>query len=102
MRKNTITRMSIEEIRRLKGETDWERLKREDEAGVEPEPDADEFEVDWSKARLVIPEPKTPVTIRLDPDVLAFFRAGGRGYQTRINAVLRAFMEAHRSGRQAP
>jgi uncharacterized protein (DUF4415 family) len=102
MRKNTITRMSIEEIRRLKGETDWERLKREDEGGVEPEPDADEFEVDWSKARLVIPEPKTPVTIRLDPDVLAFFRAGGRGYQTRINAVLRAFMEAHRSGRQAP
>ncbi len=53
MRQNTITRMSIEEIRRLKGETDWERLKREDEAGVDPEPDPDEFALDWSKARLV-------------------------------------------------
>lgn len=50
----------------------------------------------------MIPEPKTPVTIRLDPDVLAFFKAQGKGYQTRINAVLRAFMEAKRSGRQAP
>ncbi|MFN4100775.1 MAG: BrnA antitoxin family protein, partial [Pararhodobacter sp.] len=34
--------------------------------------------------------------LRLDPEVLSFFRAQGRGYQTRINAVLRAYMEAQR------
>ncbi|MCC5981802.1 MAG: BrnA antitoxin family protein [Oceanicaulis sp.] len=39
---------------------------------------------------------KQQVTVRLDRDVLAFFKKGGRGYQTRINAVLRAFMEAQR------
>ncbi|MGY6661185.1 MAG: BrnA antitoxin family protein [Glycocaulis sp.] len=39
---------------------------------------------------------KQQVTVRLDKDVLAFFKKGGRGYQTRINAALRAFMEAQR------
>ena len=37
--------------------------------------------------------PKTAISLRLDADVLAWFKAGGPGYQTRINAVLRAFME---------
>lgn len=39
---------------------------------------------------------KTQLTLRLDRDVLAWFKAQGRGYQTRINALLRAYMEAHR------
>jgi uncharacterized protein (DUF4415 family) len=44
------------------------------------------------------PGTKEAVTIRLDRDVLAFFRAtGNRGYQTRINAVLRAFVEQNRT-----
>jgi uncharacterized protein (DUF4415 family) len=38
--------------------------------------------------------PKESVSLRLDADVLAWFRARGAGYQTRINAVLRAFKEA--------
>lgn len=43
------------------------------------------------------PGTKEAVTMRLDREVLAFFRAsGGRGYQTRINAVLRAFVEQNR------
>jgi uncharacterized protein (DUF4415 family) len=42
----------------------------------------------------VTPQAKEMVTLRLDPDVLAWFRKAGRGYQTRINAVLRAFVEA--------
>ncbi len=41
-------------------------------------------------------ENKKQVTLRVDADVLAWFRAQGRGYQTRINALLRAYMEAHR------
>ncbi len=44
-------------------------------------------------AKLVVPG-KEVVTLRLDQDVLAWFRQDGRGYQTRINAVLRAFVEA--------
>jgi len=38
---------------------------------------------------------KAQVTLRLDSDVLAWFKAQGRGYQTRINALLRAYMDAH-------
>lgn len=39
-------------------------------------------------------EAKTPVNIRLDADVVRFFRAGGPGYQTRINDVLKTFVAA--------
>jgi uncharacterized protein (DUF4415 family) len=50
----------------------------------------------WKKAIFVRVTKKLPMTVRLDEDVLAWFRAQGKGYQTRINAVLRSFMQAHR------
>ena len=64
-------------------------------------PDAPVIDIDenfWRKARVVMPgeRPKTPVTIRLDADVLSWFKSQGKGYQTRINAVLRSFVEAQR------
>jgi len=43
-----------------------------------------------------LPRPKTTVCIRLDQDVLEWFESKGKGYQTRINALLRAYMEAQR------
>jgi uncharacterized protein (DUF4415 family) len=43
-------------------------------------------------------EIKKPVTLRIDPDVISWFRNTGAGYQTRINAVLRAYMLAKRKG----
>lgn len=51
----------------------------------------------FKRAVLRLPKPKTAVTIRLDRQVLDWFKAQGPGYQTRINALLRAYMEAHRS-----
>jgi uncharacterized protein (DUF4415 family) len=45
---------------------------------------------------LVLPVPKVPVSMRLDRDALDWFKGQGLRYQSRINAVLRAFMEAHR------
>ncbi len=54
----------------------------------------DEF---WRNARVVMPPPsKTSVHLRLDSDVLAWFREQGRGHLSRMNAVLRSFMEARR------
>jgi uncharacterized protein (DUF4415 family) len=50
----------------------------------------------FKRATLRLPEPKTAVTIRLDRQVLDWFKAKGPGYQTRINALLRAYMEAHK------
>ena len=50
----------------------------------------------FKRAVLRLPEPKTAVTIRLDQQVLEWFKTKGPGYQTRINALLRAYMEAHK------
>jgi uncharacterized protein (DUF4415 family) len=51
----------------------------------------------FKRAVLRLPEPKATVTIRLDRQVLEWLRAQGPGYQTRINALLRAYMESHKS-----
>ncbi len=89
MSKSDIRRYTLEDVRALKSETDWDALK--DSPPFEGE---QEFDVDWSKARIGAPEPKAAVSIRLDRDVLDFFKRQGKGYQTRMNAVLRAYMEA--------
>jgi uncharacterized protein (DUF4415 family) len=42
--------------------------------------------------------PKKNITLRIDPEIIEWFRAKGKGYQTRMNAVLRAYVEFHRKG----
>lgn len=42
---------------------------------------------------------KSQLTLRVDQDVLSWFRSQGRGYQTRINSLLRAYMDAHQQNR---
>ncbi|WP_377295470.1 BrnA antitoxin family protein [Rhizobium sp. SGZ-381] len=49
----------------------------------------------FETARLVQPSQKTQITMRLDAEVLDWFRAQGKGYQTRMNAVLKAYMLTH-------
>ena len=53
----------------------------------------DEF---WKNAKVRYPEGKERLTIRLDEDMVQWFRSQGRGYQTKMNAVLRSFYEAHK------
>ena len=53
----------------------------------------------FKRAVLRLPKAKTAVTIRLDRQVLDWFKAKGPGYQTRINALLRSYVEAHKGGR---
>lgn len=49
----------------------------------------------WATHRPVRSEPKAQVTLRIDRDLLDYFKSGGTGYQTRINDVLRSFVAAH-------
>ena len=91
-------------VARPKGRTAIRRTRSSSDAAIEraAQSDPDTFMPDaaWFKrARLVAPQTKRMVTLRLDPDVLAWFQKRGRGYQTRINAVLRAFVEAQSRGR---
>ena len=82
-----------------KSGTDWNRLRNMSDtanrAAIESDPDAmptdEEF---WKTAGVVLPRRKEVVTIRLDAEVLEWFRQE-RGYQTRINAILQAYMKAH-------
>jgi uncharacterized protein (DUF4415 family) len=83
---------------RRKGKTDWARvdaLTDEDiDKSVASDPDWAEFkDIDWSDAVLVIPARKKAISIRVDEDVLDFFKKDGDGYQRRINAVLRSYMQ---------
>ena len=50
----------------------------------------------WKSARVVTPAGKTSVHLRLDSDVVEWFRARGKGHLTRMNAVLRAYVEAQK------
>jgi uncharacterized protein (DUF4415 family) len=65
---------------------------------VKSDPDAAPIlGAEWFKrAKLFTPGSKTPISMRIDDEVLNWFRASGRGYQSRINAVLRAYVEAQR------
>ncbi|MDD2901099.1 MAG: BrnA antitoxin family protein [Syntrophales bacterium] len=79
--------------------TDWDRLRQMSDAAmhaaVEADPDAHPTdEAFWEDAKVVMPRRKEVITIRLDADLLAWFRQQP-GYQTRINAILRTFMNAH-------
>jgi len=54
----------------------------------------------WDDAALVVPSPKKAISLRVDEDVLAWFRKSGPRYQTRMNAVLRSYVAAMRMGRR--
>jgi uncharacterized protein (DUF4415 family) len=83
--------------------TDWKRVDamRDEDIDLSDIPEATPEM--FAKAVLRIGfkpiPPKEQITLRLDADVLEWFRARGAGYQTQINLLLRAYMEAHRPRR---
>ena len=50
----------------------------------------------WDNATVLLPETKQQITLRLDPEVIRFFKQTGKGYQSRMGAVLRSYVEAKR------
>jgi uncharacterized protein (DUF4415 family) len=91
---------------RQPGETEWKRVDALTDAEIERaarrDPDAAPIlDREWFKtAKVVMPEPqprKELLTLRLDRKVIDWFKAQGGRYQTRMNAVLRAYVEAHQS-----
>jgi uncharacterized protein (DUF4415 family) len=69
---------------------------------IAEDPDtAPEFTAEmFARAKWVAPLKKVPVALRIDPDVLEFFRKDGPGYQSRMNAVLRSYMLGAQDDRQ--
>ena len=86
-----------------KSRSDWKRLRsltdREVRRAIKSDPGVQPTDADfWKNARVVIPKAKETITIRLDADLLEWLRKQ-KGYQTRINAVLRTYMQANLDAR---
>lgn len=79
--------------------TNWEEVDRITDREIDYS-DIPPLDANFFRKAILWPGPKKQVTLRLDPDVLSFFRKQGKGYQSTINAVLRRYVEArkHRAG----
>ena len=75
--------------------TDWKRLQAMQSSQIDTSEMPELDEAFFKDAVWRLPG-KQPVTIRIDTDVLEWFRSQGKGYQTRINQLLRRYMEAQR------
>jgi len=99
-KKERIVRYTTDELKAMekagKLRSDWKR------AAAMPVPDGSDpddaiapVRMDWVTTELPMRRRKAHVSLRLDADVLDWFRAQGRGYQTKINAILRSYFEHH-------
>jgi len=92
MKKQTISK---------KSQTDWKRIDALTDEDIDleetPEISAEKFARSIVRRGLKPVSRKTQLTLRIDSDVLEFYKKQGAGYQTKINALLRAYMEAHES-----
>ena len=82
--------------------TDWDRLQALTEEEIEANALADleaqpTDEAFWTDAEISRREKTAPVAVRLDPEVVQWFKAQGKDYRSRINAVLKAYKNAHSS-----
>lgn len=85
-------------------ETDWKRLEQMTDEEIDtrdiPPVTPEMFAKAVVRQGLKAKDTQAQLTIRVDRDVLAWFKSRGRGYQTQINALLRAYMNANKSARQ--
>jgi uncharacterized protein (DUF4415 family) len=86
-------------LARGESRTDWAKVDSITEEALDrmiaedPDEGQAHLAIDWSKASFEPVLTKKMVNLRLDRDVVDFFKSGGRGYQTKINAVLRSYVQ---------
>jgi len=102
MSETAITNITADELNDMESQTDWEALQAKTDAEIQRDIDADSdahaLDADWFQvAQSVVPSSeKKRITIRLDEDIIAYFKREGDGYQSRINDVLKTFVIAKR------
>jgi uncharacterized protein (DUF4415 family) len=98
VRKERIVRHTARELAAKRGasRSDWAKAAamtdEQLEASIAADPDEAGMVMDWESVTVELPKPKADLHMRVDRDVLDFFRKTGKGYQTRINAVLRSYV----------
>lgn len=88
---NLLKTASLDDIRKMKNAGNLKPAKK---ATLAPEELPKEF---WDDAEIVETKTKTAVSLRVDADVLEYFKSQGKGHLTRMNAVLRSYVKAQRS-----
>jgi uncharacterized protein (DUF4415 family) len=78
--------------------TNWKQLAEMDDNEIDTSDIPELDDAFFQRAEIKVPA-KQPVTLRLDSDVLVWFKSQGQGYQTRINKLLRSYMESQQSQR---
>ena len=82
--------------KKFTGKTDWKRLETMTDEDIDYSDSPPTDEAFWADAELVIPA-KKQISIRLDAEVIDWFKTQGKGYQSRINAVLQSYIQHHRT-----
>jgi uncharacterized protein (DUF4415 family) len=87
--------------KKAQSRTDWGRVDAQTDTELERLVAADEDErglqADWTQAKLVLPQAKQSVHLRLEQEIISFFKSKGKGHISRMQAVLKAYVDAHRS-----
>jgi uncharacterized protein (DUF4415 family) len=101
--RDSVVRVSSAELAGMEDRSDWARVDalsdEEIDRAIADDPDAAPVldESFWRNAEILDPRhAKSTITMRVDDDVIDFFKRGGAGYQSRMNAVLRAYVYARR------
>ena len=100
-RKERIVKYTDKELENMRmhgqDKSDWKSAAamsdKEIEAAVAEDDDEAGMHIDWSNISAEPPRPKAVLNMRIDYEVLEFFRSQGKGYQKKINAVLRSYVE---------
>lgn len=105
MKEKGITRVSSKGLHKLEDLTDWDALRAMTDEDIEraaaSDPDAPLMtDEDWANARIVWPEGKEPIAIRVDRDIVQWFGNHGLDYGAKINCVLREYIEAQKRTRK--
>lgn len=102
MPRSKIVRYTTEELQEMerqgKTKTDWERVKAMKDEDIVIDDDSPEITAEMWRNAVVTDRrpPKKNITLRIDPEIIDWFKSKGKGYQTRMNAVLRAYLEMQR------
>ena len=99
-KRKRIVRYTTDELKAMekagKVRSDWKRAAGMPVPdGSNPDDAIEPVRMDWATTELPMPRRKTHASLRLDADMLDWFRSQGRGYQTKINAILRSYFEHH-------
>jgi uncharacterized protein (DUF4415 family) len=99
-KKSHIVSYTADEINSLiaqgKDLTDWKKVDSMTDANILAVCDEDDYigAIDWDNIQIGLPKRKKAISIMLDSDLLEWFKKNGKGYQTKINAILRSYMQS--------